>query len=97
MSKGKPDPLEVQISVTLRLPRDVAPTAITAALVDELIAYRIEHGHDHPRAKTRIITWRNPNRRGAGARWRTGNQDDAWETLGRALVTGGARIARVDE
>ncbi len=97
MSRGKPDPLEVQVSIKLRLPKHVPQTAITAALVDEVIAYRIEHGKDHPRAKTRIIQWRNPGRRGSFRRWRTGNQEDAWETLGRALRSGGLSIVTVDE
>lgn len=97
MSRGRPDPLEVQVSITLRLPKHIPEHAITAALVDELIAYRIEHGRDHPRAKTRIIQWRNPARRGSFRRWRTGNQADAWATLGRALISGGAAITRVEE
>lgn len=94
---GSRDPLEVQISIKLRLPKGVPPEAVTSRLIDELVAYRIEHGKDHPRAKTRIIQWRNPGRRGALRRWRTGNQEDAWETLGRALVSGGVSIVRVDD
>lgn len=82
----KRDPLQVQISVTLRMPRVrgklVKPTA---RLINEAIAYRIRHGHDHPSAKTRIIRWRNPARRGPGARWRQGNQSDAWASLANPL------------
>lgn len=87
------DPLEIQVSVKLRLPRRVSQDDIPASLIDEIIAYRIEHGHDHPRAKTRIVQWRNPGRRGTLRRWRTGNQSDAWETLGRALKQPGTKIA----
>jgi hypothetical protein len=96
MSRGKPDPLEVQVSIKLRLPKHVPESAVTAALVDEFVLYRIQHGKDHPRAKTRIIQWRNPARRGSFRRWRTGNQEDAWDTLGRALGAGGLSIIRVE-
>jgi hypothetical protein len=97
MSHGKPDPLEVQVSIKLRVPKHIPQTAITAALADEIVRYRIEHGKDHPRAKTRIIQWRNPGRRGSFRRWRTGNQEDAWATLGRALGAGGLSVSQVDE
>lgn len=72
------DPLQVQISVRLKLPRGVKPTA---ALVNEAVRYRIENDEDHPFAKTRIIRWRNPARGGKKSKWRKGNQDDAWTTL----------------
>ena len=99
MSRGKPDPLEVQVSIKLRFPKQIKESQVTAALADEIVRYRIEHGRDHPRAKTRIIQWRNPARRGSFRRWRSGNQEDAWATLGRALQAGGLsiRVARSGE
>jgi hypothetical protein len=72
------DPLAVQISVRLKLPPGMKPTA---ARVQEAIDYRINHDEDHPLAKTKIIRWRNPARKGSDSAWRQGNQDDAWTTL----------------
>jgi accessory colonization factor AcfC len=85
------DPLQVQISVAARLPKGTRPEQLTAALIDEVIKYRIENGEDHPRFKTKIIRWKNPTRRSAFARWRQGNQADAWGTLAKWL-----KFARVD-
>lgn len=76
------DPLQVQISVRLRLPRGVKPTT---ARTRAAINHRIKYGHDHPNAQTRIIRWRNPGRKGAGSQWRQGNQADAWGTLAQWL------------
>lgn len=72
------DPLAVQISVKLRLPGGMKPTA---AQVQEAIDYRINHDDDHPLAETKIIRWRNPGRKGSARAWRQGNQPDAWKTL----------------
>ena len=77
-TKESRDPLAVQISVRLKLPRGKKPTR---ALVQEAIEYRIEHDDDHPLAETKIIRWRNPARKGHFSRWRQGNQSDAWATL----------------
>lgn len=76
------DPLAVQISVRLKLPRGKKPTR---ALVQEAIDYRIENDEDHPLAETKIIRWRNPSRRGKLASWRQGNQSDAWATLAKFI------------
>lgn len=84
--KSSRDPLQVQISVRLKMPRRRGkPTKPTATLTQQAIQYRIKHGHDHPMATTKIIRWRNPARRGALASWRQGNQSDAWDTLANAL------------
>lgn len=76
------DPLQVQISVRLRLPAGVKPTT---ARTQAAINYRLEHGYDHANATTKIIRWRNPSRPGQLSRWRQGNQEDAWATLGQWL------------
>jgi len=91
----RPDPLEIQISVKLKLPKHVDPKTVPASLIDEVVRYRVEHGHDHPRAQTRIIRWLNPSRKGRKGQWRTGNQADAWESLGPALKEGRIRITPV--
>jgi hypothetical protein len=83
------DPLTIQISIRLRVPGKFKKSQISAALVDELIAYRLEHGKDHPRATIKIIRWQNPARKGALRNWRTGNQPDAWKSLGPALAVRG--------
>ncbi len=77
------DPLEIQISVQMDLPKGTRPTH---ELAMEFVEYRIEHGEDHPRAKTWIVRWKNPARPGKGASWRQGNQADAFATLGKWLV-----------
>lgn len=76
------DPLAVQISVRLQLPRGRKPSR---KLVQQAIDYRIEHGEDHPFAETKIIRWRNPSRKGKLASWRQGNQSDAWATLAKFI------------
>lgn len=85
------DPLQVQIAIKARLPKGTKPAHLTAALFDEVIKYRIENGEDHPRFTTKIIRWKNPSRKGAHARWRQGNQADAWGTLAKWI-----RYATVD-
>jgi len=89
------DPLEIQISIRLRLPQTVRAEDVPSSLIDELVRYRIDNGYDHPRATTRIVQWLNPARKGQAAQWRTGNQADAWETLGRALKKGRIKITIV--
>lgn len=75
--------MKVQIGVTARLPRGSEPSN---QLLYEAIAYRLEHGADHPNFDTRIIRWQNPGRkRGELRQWRQGNQGDAWATLGPAI------------
>ena len=54
---GSGDRLRVQIGVTAKLPAGMAPTR---ELLNEAIAYRLEHGEDHPLFKTRIIRRQNP-------------------------------------
>jgi len=65
------------------------PTGLTLSnrLLNEAIAYRVEHGTDHPSFTTRILRWQNPGRKRAELRaWRQGNQADAWATLGSAIL-----------
>ena len=78
------DALRVQIGVRLRVPTGFEPSN---ALLNEAIAYRVEHGEDHPLFRTSIIRWQNPNRARPELRqWRQGNQADAWATLGPAIA-----------
>ena len=62
-------------------------------LLNEAIAFRVRHGHDTPGFTTGILRWQNPGRRRREDRqWRQGNQSDAWDSLGPAIlaaVTGG--------
>lgn len=82
--KSSGDSLKVQIAVKARLPKGMKPTN---NLLYEAIAYRIEHGADHPNFDTRILRWQNPGRkRGELRQWREGNQADAWTTLGPAIA-----------
>ncbi len=85
------DPLQVQITINYKARPGTRPEQLTAALYDEVIKYRIENGEDHPAFETKIVRWKNPTRKGAFSRWRQGNQDDAWGTLGKWL-----KFARVD-
>jgi hypothetical protein len=83
------DALKVQIGITARLPAGMVPSN---QLLNEAIAYRVEHGSDHPNFTTRIIRWQNPGRkRGELRQWRQGNQGDAWATLGPAISAAMAR------
>lgn len=72
------DPFQVQISIHFRLPKGVKPTTARA---NAAVQFRLKHGYDHPNARTKIIRWRNPSRRGAKSHWRKGNQADAWSTI----------------
>lgn len=91
------DPLQVQVSVRLKLPRAVKALpakerrALQRKLTQEAINYRLTHDRDHKYATTKIIRWRNPGRKGQLSRWRQGNQADAWATLKQWL-----RFATVD-
>ena len=87
--KSSGDALKVQIGITARLPSGMVPSN---QLLNEAIAYRVEHGSDHPNFTTRIIRWQNPGRkRGELRQWRQGNQGDAWATLGPAISAAMAR------
>lgn len=79
------DPLQVQISVRVKVPKGTKPKQLTASLINEAIAYRIENGYDHPKIESKIVRWRNPTRPGGKGSWRQGNQSDAWATLGKWL------------
>jgi hypothetical protein len=83
----------VQISIRAKLPKG---KRATAALYQEAIRYRVEHGEDHPNFTTRIVRWRNSSRGGQLSAWRQGNQSDAWGTLGKWLThsTVGATTVR---
>jgi hypothetical protein len=83
------DPLEIQISVRMRLPKGTAPSQ---SLAHEFIQYRIDNGEDHPRATTKIVRWKNPSRKGTAGNWRQGNQSDAWATLGKFLSDRNTRL-----
>ena len=87
---GSGDRLKVQISVHGALP---AGLKATNRLLYEAIAWKIDNGlEDHPRFPAEIIRWQNPGRRQKEDReWRSGNQEDAWITLGPAIR---AAIAR---
>lgn len=81
------DPLQVQISIRARLPKGAK---VAASLYQDAIRYRVENGEDHPAFETKIVRWRNGGRAGSLSRWRSGNQHDAWGTLGKWLS--GARV-----
>lgn len=87
MPRGSGDPLKVQIRVDLDMPApDGKPLKPSARLVDQAILHRIDSGQDAPFTKTRILEWQNPGRKRREDRaWRTGNQQDAWISLGPPL------------
>lgn len=87
---GSGDPLKVQVRVDLDLPagmkNDPAQRSHIRKLADAAILHRIETGQDAPFTRTEILQWKNPGRLHAEDRkWRRGNQDDAWVSLGPPL------------
>lgn len=93
MPKGKrgrrrPDPLEVRFHLQVR--KDIART-LTAAQYNQV--YRdwvLSDGKDLPdgfRVPENAAEWRNPARRGQMADWRTGDNQEAIDTLLRRSLS----------
>lgn len=80
---GKPDPLQVQLSVRLKL----HPSAtLHPSVIQEAIDYKIETGEDPIGMEVRIVKWRNPARLTAEKRrWQVDTQEEMWRSLGNAL------------
>jgi hypothetical protein len=77
------DPLQIQISAHVKIPRG---RRITANVIRQAIEYRLDHGENPPGIELEIVQWRNPGRKSAALRaWRSGSQEAAWGTLGNAL------------
>jgi hypothetical protein len=91
------DSLDVQISVTAKVPRNIE---IASSVIEEVIRYRAKHGRNPQGFSVNIIRWRNPDRKAGmlsevytnpddakGQKgWRKyGPQKERFATLGRAL------------
>lgn len=70
------DPLQIQISARVTVPRG---KTITANVIRQAIAYRIKEDADPPGIKLQIVQWRN-----AGP-WRAGRPAD-WRSLAGPLL-----------
>ena len=77
------DPLQIQIRARVEIPRG---RRISASVIRQAIAYRLDHGRSPRGIELTIVQWRNPGRKSAALRaWRTGSQAAAWATLGNAM------------
>jgi len=77
MSKNrKPDPVSVQVSLAVRVPKG---TAVSKKALNDAYLQWIETGNLPPGISIRGIFWRNPARKGALSEWRwsSGSRKDA--------------------
>lgn len=96
--KGMSDSVDVQLSVTVNVPRG---KTLAREVIEQAIKYKATTGDDPPGFKIRIIRWRNPDRSGSDSPetiyknpedaelqpgWREyGKQSERFGTLARSL------------
>ena len=79
-NRGKPDPVERRFHLLVR--KDIA-ASLTAERYNEIyrqwvLTGELPEGFKVPENATE---WKNPNRPGSGANWRTGDNQDAIDTM----------------
>jgi hypothetical protein len=64
---GRPDSLQVQVALKIKLPRGVKPSpSLPSKIIDAMV-----HGEElPPNVEVRGVFWRNPTRKGDLAHWR---------------------------
>jgi len=96
--KGQTDSVDIQLSVTAKIPRG---KTLSREVIQEAIQYRAKHGRNPKGFNVRLIRWRNPERSGGDSieeeytnaddaelqpGWRKyGKQSERFETLSRVL------------
>lgn len=78
-----PDPLSVQVSFKVRLPKN---SAITKKALNDVYLHWVETGELPKGFEIRGIFWRNANRQGKGSYWRFSSGSDL-STLNRQGIS----------
>lgn len=73
--------VDLQLSATFHLPRGYQPSA---NLTQEAIAYRLEHGDDHPSVSIRIVGW-NTSTGQHGSPAGSADEEKAWERFKKLI------------
>jgi hypothetical protein len=64
---GRPDSLQVQVSLRIRVPRGVT---VNPKVLPKIIDALVHHEELPPNVEVRGVFWRNPQRRGSLSHWR---------------------------